>query len=316
MIDFASLQKEALQKEIKVFPQHKLRASSLGDPCERRLYYGIVNWQDRIHHDATMQSIFNVGNVLEEHHAIPLLNKMRGLRVIEQQTAFALQDPDITMHIDGKLLVTEENEYVDEKVGAKIPFEIKTTTPWDFHKLSSMEDFTRSKKWYQRAYVAQLQLYLLGTSSEIGYLVLVNKVTGELKFIQARLDFEFCDALIAKAKAIYASITVKNPPPHTEEIELCQRCDFRHICQPTMSFNPIKILDQEGLISRLDERETLKESVDRFEELDAEIKEDMKKQGRGEFLVGGFAIKVVDKERKEYTVKASKYTETRIAKLT
>ena len=314
-INFDALQKEVLEGEIKTFPQHKLRASSLGHGCDRFLYYSIANWQDRIPHDTGLQSVFDVGNVLEEHHALPRLRKMRGLKIVSTQSQYKLDNPDISMTIDGKFFVEEPNEYIMAPVGSRIPFEIKTITPWDFAKLNTIQDFTRSKKSHQRAYVTQIQLYLLGTGAELGFMILVNKVNGLLKFIPVTIDIDFCDEVIKKAQRIYKALDEKAPPERIDDWTVCERCDFRQICLPSASFEGIKIMDQAELEQKLAAREDLKVQADKYKELDEEIKESMKATGAGQYLVGQWTIRVVERTRKAYEVKEGTYLDTRILRM-
>ena len=315
MIDFDSLQKEVLQEEIRRYPKHSQRASDLGVECERQLYYSIENWQDRMLHDAGLQSIFNLGKILEKHLAMERINKFKGIRAIEQESEYSLSKPKIMMHIDAKLLIEERNQYVDEEPGSKFPMEIKTVTPWDYTRLTSMEDFTKSKKHHQRAYVSQLQIYLLGTGIERGYMALVNKVTGWIKFIPAQIDIDFCDELIKKAERIEMALESKTPPERIDDFDICSVCAFRHICLPTMNFEAVKIMDKEELIQKLNERDALKGSVDRFKELDEEVKDSMKAEGAGDYIVGEFAVKVKERERKSFVMPESKYLETKIVRL-
>jgi CRISPR/Cas system-associated exonuclease Cas4 (RecB family) len=315
MIDFNALQTEELQKRIKVWPKYTYRASDLGHECGRYHYLSIENWKDRMPHDPVLQSIFDVGNVFEEHLAVPRINKMRGIRIIEQQIEHIIPSPRITMHLDGRLLVEETNEYIDDPVGTKIPFEVKTVTPWDFAKLNSLEDFTHSKKHHQRMYVAQLQLYLLGTGCEWGYMVLVNKITGMLKFIRATIDIDFCDALIKKAERSEEAREAQIPPERINDFDICSGCAFRHVCLPEISNTGVQIMDEAEMAEKLKERDTLKDSMARFRELDNEIKTSMKGEGEGQYIVEDFVLKVSKKRRGEYKVEASEWLETRIARL-
>lgn len=77
---------EFKKSRIKQYPQNNLRASSIGNVCERFHWYSIKNWREKPLHDPILQSIFDEGN-LHETAVIQELTSM-GFKIVEHQRAF------------------------------------------------------------------------------------------------------------------------------------------------------------------------------------------------------------------------------------
>ncbi len=157
---------ELKSRSIKQYPSNNLRASSVGNDCERFLYHSIKDWKERVLHDVTLQSIFDVGNAFEQI-AITELREM-GFQIVEMQRAYQIDKPLITGSIDGKIR-WENQDY---------PFDIKSISPYEYDKINSAEDMLFSKKPYQRQYPGQLQCYLYMSGDPVGCFILKNKLTG------------------------------------------------------------------------------------------------------------------------------------------
>lgn len=297
------------EKRIKVHPQNCLRASSIGHTCDRYHYHSIKNWQDRTLHDAITQSIFDEG-YLHEADTIKQLIAM-GFEIVEQQRSFQYDQPTITGHIDG-IIRWEENDY---------PFDVKSINPYDFDKINSAEDLIYSKKFYQRQYPAQLQMYLFLLAAEFGCFILKNKLTGELKPIWMQIDIDYCDQLIKRAERVYKAIAENNPPKRTEDYNTCNKCPYKMICLPDLKTGEgIQQIDDVELFGLLERREQLSPLVDEFETIDEKIKDSVKASGVGEKICGNFLIKVTEiKQKKKVAItweeQESSYLKTQILRL-
>lgn len=273
--------KEWHRSQIKQLPQNNLRASSLGHPCDRFHYHSIVDWKLKELHNETLQSIFAEGNHLETIAIHQLQNA--GFKIIETQRPFQLEKPLITMHIDGIL----------EWEGRRYPFDIKSISGNLYPQMRSAEDFMFSKHHWHRNYIAQMQLYLLGTGEEFGMLILKNKNTGEMKQIPMQLDVDFCEKLLQRAERVYDALSKKTPPKRTDIMDLCLECPFRHVCLPDLTYGPgVQNLNNETLEIMLDRREELLEGSKEFKELDEQIKSIVTESGEGEKVVGKYLIRV------------------------
>lgn len=275
------------EKKIKLSPQNTLRASSIGQPCDRYHYYSIKNWQDRPLHDAVMQSIFDEGN-LHEPAVIQDLQKM-GFEVVEQQRSFQIDKPKITGHIDGLLRWEGQN----------FPFDVKTIGPYDFPKINAVEDLIYSKKTHQRQYPAQLQIYLLQCEQERGLLLFKNKLTGEIKPIWMEIDYDFAEQLLKRAERVYAALEAQKIPDRIQDFDVCKKCAFRELCLPDLKHGAgVQLIDDAELSGLLDRYHDLKALAEEFEDLEDTIKDSAKASGEGEKVCGDFLIKVTQQKRK------------------
>ena len=91
--------RESKEKKISSYPVHSNRASDLGNPCVRYHVYNRTRWAEKSLHNASLQSIFDLGNDFE---AIVLKELAEaGVSIIEQQRSFEWKEYQITGHVDG-----------------------------------------------------------------------------------------------------------------------------------------------------------------------------------------------------------------------
>ena len=195
--------RDKLQKKCKVYPQNNLRCSSIGHPCSRYVYLLITNWEDKPAPDVGLQGIFALGNTLENH----VIEKIKeaGFEVFTPTThSFRIEPQGITGREDLRIK--------DDKTGELIPVEVKSISPFEFGKLNEFEDFVKNPKPFIRAYAAQIQLYMLKFGKEYSFFALINKLTGEIKFIRVEFDYDFCEAILSKADYINKCLAEKTPP--------------------------------------------------------------------------------------------------------
>jgi len=296
---------EEKAKKIKAYPCHVNRASNLGDPCIRRLVYERTHWQERLLHDVHLQLLFDEGNNQEKIVVRDLQDA--GFEIYEQQRSFEIKDLQITGHMDLKLKISgDETLY---------PTEIKSMAPHIFQKVNQVLDFyNKSYPWLQK-YPPQLLLYMYASDEERGVWILKNKSTGALKEIWVDFDYDLVDEIFCKAQVINEHIENKTMPDRIEDLELCARCPFRHICLPERDFGKgIIIEDDETLTEMIDRLEDLKESYSEYISLNKKITESVKEKDN--FIVGNryhITGKWIDvKERIQY---AYKYWKKNIIKI-
>jgi len=300
---------ELKTKRIKQFPQNNLRASSAGHPCDRFHYHAIHDWREKELHDPILQSIFDEGK-LHERDLMQTLSDL-GFEVVEQQRSFQIEKPLITGSIDG-IMRHEGNDY---------PFDAKSISPHDFDAVTAIEDLLYSKKIYQRNYPAQMQLYLLMTGNELGFLLFKNKVTGEPKQVWCQIDYDYCEKILKRAERVYLALKSETPPTRIEDLDACMKCNFRHVCLPDIQFGPGVIpIDDKELEDLLTRRFSLEGAAKGFKFLDETIKEAVTQGGVGEKICGDYLIRVTEHERttKEpitWNEKITKYFRTQFLKL-
>ena len=97
---------ESKKAKIQQWPVNANRASSLGHECTRFLVFERTRWKEKTLHDARVQMIFDIGNVLEQMVSQDL--REAGFAVIEQQRGFQWSKYQITGTIDCKLPFSRE----------------------------------------------------------------------------------------------------------------------------------------------------------------------------------------------------------------
>ena len=285
--------KDKLQEKCIVYPQNNLRCSSIGHPCERYVYLSITNWEDKAAPDVGLQGIFQLGNALESHVIEQIKNA--GFEVFTPTTHSFRIDPQ---GITGR----EDLRIKDPETGELIPVEVKSISPFEFDKLNSFSDFVKHKKPFIRSYAAQIQLYLLKFGKEYGFFALINKLTGEIKFIKVELDYDFCESVLAKADYINKCLADKTPPEACDEIGLCEHCDLEHICGECRRIPADIDLDEEldELINRKNELAPMKKE---YESVDKQIKERVGE--RDKVITGQYLITRTSFTKKAFTVPES-----------
>jgi CRISPR/Cas system-associated exonuclease Cas4 (RecB family) len=270
---------------IKQYPQNNLRASGIGHECDRYHYHSIKDWREKALHDPILQSIFDEGG-LHETDVIKQLMDL-GFQVVEQQRSFQIDSPKITGHIDG----------IIRWDGHDFPFDVKSISGLDFDKIDSAEDLLYSKKEHQKAYIAQIQLYMLMTNNEYGCFILKNKQTGEIKPIWCQIDFVYCDNLLKRAERVYKALADNEPPKRVDNIDLCSKCSFAHICLPDLKATAISTIDDQELAATMERMDQLKPMVKEYEELEAQVDEIKNNVGAGDFICGDYLLKIKEMTR-------------------
>jgi hypothetical protein len=291
MIDIPDRLDKYKESQIKIYPCHTNRASSMGHPCLRYLVYCRLNWADALPHDVGLQYVFDEGRHQEEDALDDLARA--GIRLIEQQRPFEWKDYQITGHIDGKVL--------DE--GQVYPAEIKSVEPNAWAQILTIEDMLESKKFWWRKCPAQMYLYLLMDNKEIGLFLMKNKVSGRFHQIETLLDFDYAEGLLKKAEAINRHVAESTyPEPMKPDEQVCNRCGFLHLCYPDRDFGAaLEVLENEELLENLEDRDRLMAAYKDYKEVDSKVKKVIK--GKANAIIGNYRITgdwVIPKGRPKY----------------
>lgn len=305
MLDIIKEIDDYYDKKRQVFPQYVNRASSAGHPCIRELVYERLNWQDKPLPSIGLQYIFEEGNS-HERLTKELLLKL-GFDIVEGQRTFEWKALELTGHFEGRL----------SKTGEIYQFEIKTLNQFDWEKLTDNPDCLKNaKKIWLRKWYAQAQLYLLLDSEKhepITIVLIKNKQTGRYKQINVPLDYSFAETLCKNLEIVNKHVAEKTYPDRTSDNSLCERCDFKTLCLPDESYDQIELVDSQELIDLLEQRDALQTASKEFDDVDEQIKEMLKANKDGTYLIGGkFQIKLSTYPRSKYNIPADikeKYAE-------
>lgn len=285
---------ESLQEQIKIYPCRNLRASNIGHPCERYLYLLIKHWEEQKPHDIGLQSIFNLGNTLEEHTIKNI--KAAGYEVITPtQRSWQID-------IKGGFITGREDIRIKDENGYLLPVEIKGISPYEWDNLNTIEDFLKSKKVWIRSYPAQIMIYNLKFGKELGFFALTNKVTGKTKFIDVPLDYEYTESVLQKGERVYKALEENKVPEPCEELSFCENCPLAHVCG-TCQRVPADI-DTDGELDELIKRkEELAPFMSEYKEVDHTIKS--KVGERAKVITGTYLLERKAVTKKAYTVPES-----------
>lgn len=295
-----------VESRITVYPCHNLRASNIGHPCERYLYLLIKHWDEQEPHNYGLQNIFDLGNSIEAYTIEEI--KAAGYEVITPVTrSWKVENPCITGREDVRIK--------DPENGELYPVEIKGLSPYEWDKLNCVDDFYQSKKYYVRAYPAQLLVYEWRFEKEKGFFALTNKLTGEVKIIEVPFDWDRADALLKKGERVYAALadtTGETIPAACEDISVCERCSLVHRCTASHIRTAAEIDDGE-LEELIEKKLGLAPAYREYNETRDEIKKHM--EGKERVITGKYVVSVNTVEKQAYTVEARQERRINITRL-
>lgn len=285
------------RSRIRLSHSHTTRASSIGNDCERFLFYERTASELRTPHTPELQAIFDLGNQAERY-VVAELGAM-GFDVLERSRDYFDRARELTGHIDGKLAGFGLSG---------VPMEAKGLNPFTADKVEKLEDIRDSRQAWVRKYYAQLQVYLHLDRAPLGVFVLLNKSTGAITFIDCPYDEPFALEMMARAERVRDAVKANEPLPRKESGE-CARCAFAHVCLPDRTFGEgVQVLDEPELIAAIERREMYRAAKKAFDEADAAVKEWLPKKP-GELLIGDYVAIGNEVHRKAYTAKATSFVQ-------
>lgn len=306
---FHSAYLEVLRSEIKTWPSRSWTPSSLGHPCDRFLVWRWTRWDQGIKHDPIKQAIFREGNI-HQPDVYERLEKM-GFKLTREDEKTTQWEPRkgvvISGRIDGKIL-----GFRDTKYDPSLILEIKTTSPYTFDALNTIQDVREHRAFYVRGYYDQDQLYCVLENRPRGIMIFKNKQTGMLKAIPFEIDYDRGEWLIARAERLAPMVREKiDPPPIPFDDFICGDCTFKGLCYPpVVGGEGAKLIEDADLLEMLEERAKVADPRARYEDLDkavkAKAKQALGKDGLG--MCGPWEVSTKTSPRKAYEVKASEST--------
>jgi hypothetical protein len=274
----------SLRAEAKLVPHQSNWASTLMDPCERRLVYQRTEWDKAQPPDSRLQGIFETGKRLEKL-VLNILNEIGAhshpVWELLQPASRAKDDLLTQYHIGGIpdcFLRVVPKEGRPQLLG---PVEIKTMDPNTFRRIQTAEDMTR-QSWTQR-YIGQLTLYELAANFDRGWFLLVNKANlYEYRWMELPLDYRLAETLLQKASRVNTHVQQGSLPPKLNDPVECRRCPFACLCGPdhktggnlTVIGNP----QLEEVLDRLEELKETRQEIGALERQRDKILEDCQGQ--------------------------------------
>jgi len=292
------------RRRIHVSAAHVSRASSIGTPCERRLFYDRTAGELARPYSPELQAIFDLGKELEGY-VIHELEAM-GCEVTQRERDYLDRDLEIGGHADSRVC----------RPGWPRPLtaEIKGLNTHTAESIETIADIRDSRQTWVRKYYDQLQTYLMFDGAPAGVFVLLNKGSGQITFVDCPRDDERIDAIKAKAARIRDAVRANEPPPRLQSDD-CGRCPFEHVCMPDrLAGEGTQILDGEAAVEAellIAKRLELAVAHSEFEAVDRQLKKML--PGTSELLVGRFIVQARQVARKGFVVEPTTYWQRRYA---
>jgi hypothetical protein len=220
----------SLRAQAKLVPHQSSWASTLMDPCERRLVYQRTEWDKAQPPDPRLQGIFETGRRLEKL-VLNVLNEIGAnshpVWELLSPTSRAKDNLLTQYHIGGIpdcFLRVVPKEGRAQLLG---PVEIKTMDPNTFRRVQTAEDMTR-QSWTHR-YIGQLTLYELAANFDRGWFLLVNKANlYEYRWMELSLDYCLAESLLQKASRVNTHVQQERLPAKLNDPVECRRCSFAY----------------------------------------------------------------------------------------
>lgn len=289
---------------VRVSPAHTSRASSIGEPCERKLFYTRTAGELAKPHRPELQAIFDLGNGLERYVIREL--EALGADIVQREKDHLDRQNQLSGRVDARLRMPSWER--------PLPAEIKGLNPYTAESIETVEDIRSSRQHWVRKYYDQLQVYLHFEHADLGVFVLLNKVTGEISFVDCPRDQARIDELLAKAARIRDAVAAGEPPERLETEE-CARCPFQHVCLPDRTFGPgVQIIDSEEVQALIARKLELADAKSEADAIDRSLKKLLPEVP--ELLVGDFVVTARRVERAAYAVSASSYWQRTFSRVT
>jgi len=286
-------------------------ASQLGHPCLRRLVYLRLAADKAKPIGVGLRRVFDLGGLFEDYVRARL--REAGVRVVAEQGLGDWEKYNIRGSIDGVIHVADLARaacgwgmpYDERDFGSTeaVILEIKSCGDKYWRALAGGDEPNWGLDEITLKWRAQCLLYCLLQGRERCVLLLVHKSSGELRQIDIVLEehLDEAEALIKKAEVIeqfvgvhnhdanltflpekYPLVTKENTdgpyyPPMPKRLEapkICRRCEFDHICCPTLVWGPgLQEIESDEVAGALARRGELDAARTEYTRLDGEVKE-------------------------------------------
>lgn len=216
-------------------------ASEIGHPCKRNLVYARLNWKDRQLMDIDGEYRVEEGQRYEWEMKKELGDI--GFELNETQRTLLIPELKIKGKIDGLLPI--KAKFADYPELRQVPSEVKSIGPNYWDSTRTIEDIKRHRAWWIRGYPSQLNFYLYASGVPFGFFVL--KTFGKRpRILPMLLDKERLQGDFAKIEDVNRHVEAKTyPEPIPYEPQICETCDFNHLCQPLKTTDFSEVPDSE-----------------------------------------------------------------------
>ena len=272
-----------------LIPCHTNRASSIGDPCARRLVYMRTDWDKARPFSLDTLKVFREGNNQERITLRDMIDA--GFEVSQMQRAIDYPQHKITGHVD--LFIKWQGE--------QWLLEIKSMSPYIWESVNTIQDF--HKYSWTAKYLGQVCLYMLMSNEPRGLFALKNKSTGQIKWIEFELDYDFAESLLKKADVVNNSVDARIAARLVHDADAedaalparidyqereCGDCRWKHLCCPDLKYQGFDFLDIPMLEAAIAESLELKPAQAQYNKVWDEVKRNLNAKSNSNLIVGRF----------------------------
>ena len=289
------------QRRIRVSVARSTRAGSIGNPCERYIFYErTVPADQRVPHDVGRQELFDLGNAIEPWVVREIEDA--GFEIVGRQKDW--YDADLEIGARGDLRVAKRSPPLWPSPAV---VEIKGIAPYAADGIRTVKDIRDHRSPWVRRYYDQEQVYLRFDGGAWGLFALANKLSGHVEFVDCPRDDQRIAELEAKAARVRDAVRA-GVAPERHVTDECQRCPFLHVCMPGRENSPAAIFfDQAEAMTLIDRRLELAGAKKEYDAIDRRLKGMLPEAE--EVVVGDFLVKGTWRERAGYTVGPTKFIE-------
>lgn len=195
----------------------------------------------------------------------------------------------------------------------RVPVEVKSCSPFTYDSIDSVADIREHKWSFIQKWDKQVALYMVLDSQPEYWLLLKNKSSGQIKIIQYTLgdeEYRIAEVMLKKAEKTNHLVQIGQMPTPAMKLndpDVCGECEFFPVCVPDLDFGlGARVLTDEAageMSMKLDRHAVLKPMAKEFEDLDDELKTEVKtlcSDGTADVVVGDWMAHV-----KRIPIKAS-----------
>jgi hypothetical protein len=283
------------ESRIRISPAHTTRASSIGEPCERKIFYSRTVGEQATPYSSRRQALFDLGKA-SERYVIRELEAM-GVEIVQTERDYLDRERELSGRVD--LRVTRPGW------GHVVPLEIKGLNPHTVGTIKTIEDIRASRQHWVRRYYDQLQVYIHFDGADIGVFALLDKVSGEIIFIDCPRDDIKIKALLDKAERIRDAVASRKPPDRSASEE-CNQCPFSHVCLPDLvAGDGVHVMDNNEVERLIARREELSAAKSEFNAIDRRLNQILPQVD--DLVVGAYWVKSHKVHRASYTAAETSY---------
>jgi len=279
----------------------------LSHSCRAYAYYArTVPGNERREWSPELKMIFSEGN-----------DQARIVRRDLEEAGFEVSDRESQMswpkyQIYGRKDFTISTEHY----GEKIHVEAKSCSRFTYQAINKVEDLLNDRKEWLKKWYRQVCIYMVLQGVEKYWMLLKSKDSGQIKIIEFLMNdhiLNTANEMLNKAEWVNGLIQIGKEPLTIDKIsdaDFCSECEFFDTCKPDLAFGQQAVIlnnEQIGELEiQLDRRAYLRPFRDEYEDLDEELKQQVKmwaSEGQSKFVIGSWVATYKESQRVGYVVK-------------